>query len=360
MQDWLGWVGTGQKYLKWEFLGNTGSEIVFAIGVFLLLVSALYIFRGFVLRSMHKLAKKTKTDLDDIIITAIRAIRWPFYFMLSIYAGLIYLEIPGLLEKIVRIIIVVQAVWYAIKAAQAVINYFTKKELKRREKEDVKGGASFVKILGALAKAIIWALALLFVLANFGVEITPLLAGLGVGGIAIAFALQNILEDLFSSFTIYFDEPFKEGDFIVIGDDMGTVKHIGLKTTRITTLQGQELVVSNRELTTTRINNYKRMERRRIVFSIGVEYETPLKKLKKIPEVVKKIYEEVELCDLDRVHFKSFGDYSLNYEIVYYLNSSDYNVYMNKQQEINFKLAENFEKEKIEFAFPTQTIHVKK
>ena len=195
-------------------------------------------------------------------------------------------------------------------------------------------------------------------LSNLGIEITPLVASLGVGGIAIAIALQSVLGDLFAAFAIYFDKPFKEGDFIIVGNDMGTVEKIGIKTTRIQTLQGQELVVSNSELTNSRVNNYKKMKERRVVTNIGVEYSTPTKKLKKINGIVKKAVETTKESRFDRVHFKAFGDFSLNFELVYYVTSPDYVKYMDVQQEINFKIREAFEKEKIVFAFPTQTIHV--
>ena len=227
---------------------------------------------------------------------------------------------------------------------------------------------SMIKVLGLFAKIVVWILILLTVLTNLGVEITPLIAGLGVGGIAIALALQVILGDLFNAFVIYFDKPFKEGDFIIIGSDMGVVKNIGIKTTRIAALSGQELVISNSDLTNYRINNYKKMERRRVPFSFGVTYDTPAKKLEKIKTLVgtilenanKKFGEKKAPITLDRVHFKSFGDSSLDYEVVYYVPTADYNKYMDIQEYINLNLIKTFEKEKIEFAFPTRTIYMKK
>jgi small-conductance mechanosensitive channel len=168
------------------------------------------------------------------------------------------------------------------------------------------------------------------------------------------------LADIFASFSIHFDKPFKVGDFIIIGNDMGTVKKIGIKSTRITTLEGDELVVSNRDLTETRVHNYKRMRKRRVSFELGVEYSTPVKKLKKIPKIVEGIIKGIDLLEFDRAHFKNFGDFSLNFEVVYYLKSKDYNVYMDKQQEINLKIKEKFDKERIKIAFPTQQIFLKR
>jgi small-conductance mechanosensitive channel len=165
---------------------------------------------------------------------------------------------------------------------------------------------------------------------------------------------------LFAAFIIYFDKPFKEDDFIIIGNDMGVVKEIGLKSTRIQALGGQELVMSNTELVNSRINNYKQMKKRRVVFGFGVKYDTGEAKLKKIKSIVTKIFKSVKDVDFDRVHFKEFGDFSLNYEVVYYVDKSDYNIYMDKQEEINMKIYSEFEKAGIDFAFPTQTIRIQK
>jgi len=200
----------------------------------------------------------------------------------------------------------------------------------------------------------------MLVLQNLGYEISALVAGLGISCIAVAFALQNILSDIFASFSIYFDKPFKTGDFIVVGNDMGVVNKIGIKSTRIRALQGHEIVISNKELTGSRVHNYKKMERRRVLFSIGVEYGTPVAKLKKIPKIIKDSIEAQESTTFDRVHFKEFGDFSLLFEIVYYVESGDYTNYRDIQQEINFSIAEKFKKSKIEMAFPTTTVHVRK
>ena len=192
------------------------------------------------------------------------------------------------------------------------------------------------------------------------IDLSGVVVGLGVGGIAIALALQTVLSDVFSAFSIYFDKPFEIGDFIVVGDYSGTVKKIGIKSTRLQLLQGEELVISNRELTTASVRNFKKMKKRRIVFALGVTCDTPLEKLRKIPEVISKIIEKMELAELDRVHFKEIGDFSLNFEIVYYMKVRDYVEYLNTQEKINFAIIEALEREDIEMAFPTQTIYLNK
>jgi small-conductance mechanosensitive channel len=177
-----------------------------------------------------------------------------------------------------------------------------------------------------------------------------------VTGIAIAFALQSILGDAFSAFTIYFDRPFEIGDYVISGNYEGTVTNISMKSTRLKLLQCEELVVSNKEITGGSLRNFKKMDNRRVCFSIAVTYDTPLVKLKKIPALIKKIIETCEDVDFQRVHFKELGTFSLNFEIVYVLKSPDYLKYLDTQQTINYAIKEAFEKEHIELAFPTQTI----
>jgi small-conductance mechanosensitive channel len=196
-----------------------------------------------------------------------------------------------------------------------------------------------------------------------GIDLTGLAIGGAATAIVIGFALQHVLSDFFSAFSIYFDRPFEIGDFIIIGDYAGTVKKIGMKSTRLELLQGEELVLSNKELTTASVRNFKKMNKRRIEFSFGVTYDTPLVKLKKIPDIIKKIINKEKLeyvHKLDRVHFTEFGDFSLNFNIIFYMNTKDYQKYRDTQQEINFKILEAFEKEGIQMAFPTQTIFLNK
>ncbi len=193
-----------------------------------------------------------------------------------------------------------------------------------------------------------------------GIKISGLIAGVGIGGIAIAFASQAILGDVFNYFTIFFDKPFEIGDFIVIDEHKGNVEYIGLKSTRIKSINGEQLVFSNTDLTNSRVRNYKRMTERRVVFAFGVTYQTPVKTLKKILDLVQKIIDDLEDTRFDRAHFQKFGDSSLDFEVVYYVQSNDYAIYMDKQQEINFKLMEGIKKLKTDFAYPTRTVFIEK
>ena len=203
-------------------------------------------------------------------------------------------------------------------------------------------------------------MAFLFILSSIGYNVTTFVAGLGVDGIAVAFALRNILADVFASFSIYFDKPFQIGDFIEFDANKGHVTKVGIKSARICALQGHEIVVSNKQLTETIVNNYKKMDKRRILFNIGVTYDTKTEKLREIPDIIRYIIEKIQLTEIDRIHFSQFGDFSLIFEVVYYVLNDDYNIYMNIQQEINFAIKERFEESGIEMAYPTQTINISK
>ncbi len=214
----------------------------------------------------------------------------------------------------------------------------------------------------SLIKFIFWIVGIIFLLANLGLDVSTALAGLGVGGIAVAIAAQGILGDLFSYLVIFFDKPFELGDFIVFGDKSGVVERIGIKSIRIRVLSGELLVIANSDLTAARVHNYKQMLRRRVVFKIGVLYETPAEKLEKIPTIIKDIIASVQTIEgvvCDRCHFFAFGDYSLNFETVYYVPTSDYAIYMDTQQEIYLKLFKAFQEEGISFAYPTQLVYTK-
>lgn len=344
--------------MKYTFLGNTVFDYLMTLVIFVVMIAVMRIFKFVILNRIKKLALKTKTDLDDMFIEAIeRVFSKPFYVLVSLYVSLRYLVVSEGFQIYLHYFLILISTYYGIKFVSTFVDYGTKKFMERGGEKKVD--ASALKLMNSAAKALLWMIAALLILSNLGYNINTLIAGVGVGGIAIAFALQNILADVFASFSIHFDKPFETGDFIETGTDSGTVKSIGIKSTRLTTPKGDELVISNRELTESRVHNYKKMEKRRITFTLGVEYGTPAEKLRKIPKIMKDIINGLKL-EVERVHFKEFGSSELKFEIVYYLPSNDYMVYMDKQQEINLKIKEAFDKEKISFAFPTQTIFMGK
>jgi len=213
--------------------------------------------------------------------------------------------------------------------------------------------------LGFVIKLLLWSIVMLLALDNLGIDVTALVAGLGVGGIAVALAVQNVLGDLFASLSIVLDKPFVIGDFVVVDTLSGTVEHVGLKTTRIRSISGEQIIVSNADLLKSRIRNYKRMQERRVVFAIGVEYRTPAAKLERIPDWLREIVSAQSNLRFDRAHLVSFGDSAIMYEVVYFVTDSDYLRYVDNQQEINLGIVRRFEAEGVRFAYPSRTVYVR-
>lgn len=275
----------------------------------------------------------------------------------AIYIGLTYLTVPALIDNLSRVAVIVAFfAQLAIWASELVAIALERRAERLRQTNKLSSAMALVQ---TLARFVIWSIALLLVLNNIGVNVTALVAGLGIGGIAIGLAAQSIVADLFSSLSIVFDRPFEEGDFIILGPDhLGTVERIGLKTTRIRSLSGEQLVCSNSDLLAARIRNYKRMYERRIVFRIGVTYQTPHSKLTEIPGMIRAAIEAEPDTRVDRCHFASYGDFALVFETVYFVLGPDYNLYMDRQQAINLAIHRAFEDAGIDFAYPTQTVYV--
>lgn len=347
-------------FLQLSFAGNTMGAYITALLFFVGIYLFLQIFRKQILNRVKRIAEKTKNDFDDLLIAILQSVGSPFYLLLATAAALQFIQEPEFARSVGYWIAFAVIVYSAIRALSRVVDYFFEKIIEKRVKEDGTFDLSVIKLLVKGLKGMLWVIAALLVVQNLGYDITALIAGLGIGGIAIAFALQGILSDIFASFSIYFDKPFKTGDFIVIGDDMGTIKHIGLKSTRIQTLEGEELIISNKELTEARIRNYRGFEKRRMTFNFGIKYETPTQKVRAIPQMVRDIIGKIELAEIYRIHFTDFGDFSLNFAAVYYITSGDFTVHKDVQHEINIALMERFEQEGIEFAYPTQTVYLRK
>lgn len=333
---------------------NVADYLAFAL-LFGLFFVILRIFRRIVLKKVKEIIKKT--GRGDVLVSIIDTVKAPLYWYLAFYLSVNILNLHPSLNKVLEGILVIWISYQAVLVFQVFIDRGLQSFI---VKESDSGSQVAMSNIGKIVKVIVWFFAALFALSNIGINVTSVMAGLGIGGIAIAFALQNILSDLFSSFAIFFDKPFAIGDFIIVGEHMGVVENIGIKTTRLRALQGEEIVISNRELTTSKIQNFKKLKKRRIVFHFGVTYDTSLDKLKKIPEMIKRIVDGKELAEIDRAHFFKFADYSLDFEVVYYFLSADYNEYMDTHENILFDIKDKFEKEDIQMAFPTQTVILEK
>lgn len=339
---------------NYTILSNSVKDWTISFSIIIVSIVVLRILQSIVIKRLSKFAASTKTTIDDFIISAIQKFVMPALYLLVIHFGLQYLSLTPKFKAVETVAMMAIVTFFLLKIISALTAYVFKKALLKHEVNEQREKQS--KGILLILQIIIWTAGILFLIDNLGYDITTIIAGLGVGGIAIALAAQTILGDLFSYLVIFFDKPFEIGDFIIVDDKMGTVEYIGIKTTRLRTLGGEQLICSNKDLTDSRVHNYKRMLERRVVFGFGVVYNTPATKLKMIPQLVKQIIVSAENTRFDRGHFKSFGDFSLDFEVVYYVLSPDYNLYMDIQQEINLKLFEIFEKEQIEFAFPTQTV----
>jgi len=344
--------------LEQTFLSNSIMDYLIAIGIFIICVIAIKIFRTRFLKHLKRWAERTSTTLDDFLIEITKSILLPLAYFGAFYASINTLTLNSLLEKSINIIGIAVVTLFAVRFTILFINYGFSIYLAKRGKEETLQ-RSLDGIL-RVVKVIIWGIAIIFFLDNLGFKVSTVLAGLGIGGIAVALAAQAVLKDLFSYFSILFDRPFEVGDFIIVDDFLGTIEHIGIKSTRVRSLGGEQLVFSNTDLTDSRVRNYKRMGQRRVIFKLGVIYQTTTKQVKEIPALIKNVINNVNDTKFDRAHFSSYGDFSLVFEIVYYVLSRDYNKYMDIQQEINFAIKEEFEKRGIEFAYPTQTLYLNK
>jgi small-conductance mechanosensitive channel len=340
------------------FAGNTVTAWVVALSIMLAAIVAIRVVTRAAAKQVRRFAQGTETSLDDLIGSLVESTNLLFVLVIALWAASYALALTPRAAQALRILVVFGVLLQAAIWVSAVADHFLT-GYKRRMQADDPGVATAMGAVSFLVRVAVWGAVLLIALDTLGVDITTLIAGLGVGGIAVALAVQNVLGDLFASVSIVLDKPFVVGDFIDLGGYLGVVEHVGLKTTRLRSLSGEELVISNSDLLSSRIRNYKRMSQRRALFQIGVVYGTPSDKLRRIPDLIRRAVESCDNTRFDRSHFKSFGDSALLFETVYFMTVTDYNSYMDTQQAINLELYQRFEAEDIEFAYPTQTLFLK-
>lgn len=333
------------------YWGNSLQQWVTAVGIFLVLIVAARILKTIVFKRIKKFSEKTASTLDDFIVHLLQVSIMPLLYVLAFYFGVRYLILPSQAERLIHAAFITVTTYFIIHGISHLFSYLISRFTKGdgTQEKQAKGILLIVKIF-------LWLGGVVFLLDNLGYNITTIVTGLGIGGIAIALAAQAVLADLFSYLVIFFDKPFEAGDFIVVGDKSGTVEYIGIKTTRLRTLAGEQLIMSNTDLTNSRVQNYKRMDRRRVLLTIGVVYETEPEKLERIPAIVKEIIDAQPGVLFDRTHFTGFGDFSLNFEIVFYVLTADYLIFMDCQQAFCLQLFRRFDAEQIGFAYPTQKL----
>jgi small-conductance mechanosensitive channel len=346
-----------QTFLNHEILGNMARSWLLAVLTAAAVYVGLLVVRRLLLRNLGALARRTANEIDDLLQRVLEHTKVFFLLFVSLYAGSRVLYLPSDLAQALRFIGVIIVVVQAAVWGNVIITAVVSRQIERRIADDASS-AMTLNALGFIGRLALWVLLLLLALENLGIDVTALVTGLGIGGIAVALALQNILGDLFASLSIVLDKPFVLGDFIIVDDKLGTVEHIGLKTTRVRSLSGEQLVFSNSDLLSARIRNFKRMYERRIVFTLGVTYDTPRAQLERIPTMIREAVEAQQNARFDRSHFAAYGDFSINFETVYYVLVPDYNTYMDIQQAINLEVHRRFAEAGIQFAFPTQTLHL--
>ena len=337
--------------------GNKISDYLIFAAIAVGGVFAVRLLASVVLIRIKARAKRTAKTVDDLLVRVFERTLFPLAYVFLVYISLSYLILPQRIKHLVDMSWTGALSIFFIFSLVSIIEHALE-QLWIKKQKDEKREKSLRGIV-VVIKVVVWAVGLTFLMDNLGFKVSAVVAGLGIGGIAVALAAQAVLADLFSYFAIFFDRPFEEGDFIIIGDFMGSVEHVGIKTTRLRSLGGEQIIFSNTDLTNSRVRNYKRMSRRRVVFKFGLVYSTETVKLKEVPGLIAEIIKKTGKADLDRAHFSSFGDSSLIFEVVYYVNSPDYTVYMDIQQEINLAIKEEVEKRGLEFAFPTQTLYLR-
>lgn len=342
----------------WEInaFGNSAGQWITALAVLIVLNLLFSLVKRWLVKRFESSRMFIKSSVSEALSEIFQRTKRIVLFLVALFVACMWLDLPlklrTLIESVAFVAVVVQVgLWghYLI--------YSGLKQYVGRKVAD-PSTSSGVTVMSLFGRFVLWSFVLLVIMENLGVNVTTLVASVGIGGIAIGLATQNILSDLFASLSILLDKPFEVGHFIIVGDHLGTVEKIGLKTTRVRSLGGELLIFGNSDLLSSRIRNYTHFWERRVAFTFGVLYDTPSEKLKKIPAMVREIVENIDQTRFDRAHFKEFGDFSLNFEVVYYVLSPDYVAYMDIQEKINLAIFEAFEKEGIGFAFPTRTIHI--
>jgi small-conductance mechanosensitive channel len=343
--------------LEYEFLGNPLSKWLIGLGIAVGCFILLKLLRRIIVRRLSKLSASTETSVDDLVSEILSGTKTFFLVAVSLSIGARALERTDAVNDTIGALTMVAILLQVGIWISRGVGFLLMRSL-RRGGGDSTAASTMLTPLMFLLRLVIWSVILLVALSNFGIDVTALITGLGIGGVAIALALQTVLGDLFASLSIALDKPFVIGDAINVGEFTGTVENVGLKTTRVRSISGEQLVFANSDLLNGRIRNFKRMTERRIVFTIHVTFQTSLENLEKIPGMMKAIIEKTPRTRFDRSHFKQFGDSSLDFETVYFVLDPDYAVYMDIQQSINFEIYRQLREAEINFAYPTRTLLV--
>ena len=334
---------------------NSLNAYLLAILIFAIGAIAITLVNKLLKKKVETLSQKTKFQVLNFAYSIFKKTFFPLIYYGLLIGSLSALSLPQVINKAVEYVGIILLTIAAIRFINAILDYWF--EILQKKKDTTAIQIQGLKGLFSVAKVAVWLIGILIAVQNMGYNVSTAIAGFGLTGIAVVFAAQSILSDLFSYFSILFDKPFEPGDFIIIGDMSGTIQHIGVKTTRLTSLTGEQLIISNADLTSSRIKNFKRMIRRRVSFRLGFVYDLNAEQLKEIPGLIENIITKVPNVTFHRAHFVEYNAYSLDFEIVYYVNTNDYLDYMDAHQTINLEMKRVFDNKGYSFAFPTQTVY---
>ncbi|MFN4006642.1 MAG: mechanosensitive ion channel family protein [Chitinophagaceae bacterium] len=345
------------RWLQQVYYGNTTLDYLLLLTGLLLIGLLLHLLKSFVITYLKKFTAKTTNELDDVLVSAIDKFIVPLGYLTINYLLINRLHMPAALDKTIDTLILIVWVYYAVRIVNHSLHYSL--VLYMRHKGESEQRITQVTSMLLIIKGIVWAIGFLLFISNLGVNVGAALTGLGIGGIAIALATQNIFADLFSYLVIFFDKPFEVGDAITINGNTGTVEKIGIKTSHVRSVDGQQLVIPNAEMVKSTIQNFKRLERRRVVFTVGVTYQTPHETLQQIPKLIEAIIVQQPHATFDRCHLRSLADSSINFETVYFIEAPDFKLMVETQHSVYLAIIEIFNKNNIQFAYPTRTIELK-
>jgi small-conductance mechanosensitive channel len=344
------------KLLYQVWTANDAYDWMLAASLFVLVLLALALARSILRRVLAAFAARAGEGLDDVVLHVIDGTKLWLLFPPGLYAGMAVLDVPRKLGSLIAIIIVIALIVQAAVWLNRFIAAWIRRQIGRRTADGETITA--LSMIRFAAQILVWVVAVMLVLDRLAFDITALVAGLGIGGIAVALAVQNILGDLLASLSIVLDKPFVVGDAIMVGEDKGTVEHIGIKTTRVRAISGQVIVFSNNDLLKSRIHNFKRMQERRVPFTLEVVYQTPPETLQRIPGMIRRAIELQQQTRFERAHLTQCGAHGYIFEVVYVVLDAELKVYMDIHEQVNLEIIRAFERENIEFAYPTQTLFI--
>jgi small-conductance mechanosensitive channel len=340
-----------------NFLGNAPWRWLVAGAVAFGILFVLLLLRRLARKQYARLAATPHDEFLELPLHVASRTTVTFAVLTSLFLGLQALVLPPKAARIALTLFTISSFWQiGLWATTALIAALERKQRKTLAVDRAAAGS--LTIIGFMAKLTIWSLVLLLTLDNLGIQIKPLLAGLGIGGIAVALAAQNVLGDLFASLSITLDRPFVLGDTLQVDELSGTVEYIGIKSTRLRSPNGEQIIMPNSNLLASRIRNLTRATERRVVFSISVGPETALAEVQKIPGLIRSLIEAYPDVRFDRSHFAKISAASFDFEAVYFVTTTDYNRHMDILQEINLKLVAAFEQQGIAFAYPVQRLYL--